>query len=76
VRIILETAVKADLNAVWRAWSNPEDIKQWRLVAMLPTGTNTGDFQPIRSCPCRAYTRHCNGAPEAGAPLNGSTFGV
>ncbi len=27
--ITVETIVKADLNAVWRAWSDPEDIKKW-----------------------------------------------
>ena len=29
MRITVETVVKADLNAVWRAWNNPEEIKQW-----------------------------------------------
>jgi uncharacterized protein YndB with AHSA1/START domain len=29
VKITVETAVKAPLNAVWAAWNNPEDIKQW-----------------------------------------------
>jgi uncharacterized protein YndB with AHSA1/START domain len=27
--ITIETVVKADLNTVWAAWNNPEDIKQW-----------------------------------------------
>lgn len=29
MKITVETAVKAPLNAVWAAWNNPEDIKQW-----------------------------------------------
>ena len=29
MKIIVETLVKADLNKVWRAWNNPEDIKRW-----------------------------------------------
>jgi len=29
VKITVETLVKADLNKVWDAWSNPDDIKQW-----------------------------------------------
>jgi uncharacterized protein YndB with AHSA1/START domain len=29
MKITIETVVKADLNTVWDAWSNPEDIKQW-----------------------------------------------
>jgi uncharacterized protein YndB with AHSA1/START domain len=29
MKITVESVVKADLNAVWRAWNNPEDIKQW-----------------------------------------------
>jgi uncharacterized protein YndB with AHSA1/START domain len=29
VKITVETAVKAPLNAVWAAWNNPEDIKKW-----------------------------------------------
>jgi uncharacterized protein YndB with AHSA1/START domain len=29
VKITVETLVKAGLNQVWDAWSNPEDIKQW-----------------------------------------------
>jgi uncharacterized protein YndB with AHSA1/START domain len=33
VRITVETVVKADLNAVWRAWNNPEDIKQWNAAS-------------------------------------------
>jgi uncharacterized protein YndB with AHSA1/START domain len=33
VRITVETVVKADLNSVWRAWNNPEDIKQWNAAS-------------------------------------------
>ena len=29
MKITVETVVKADLNSVWGAWNNPEDIKQW-----------------------------------------------
>ena len=29
MKITVETVVKAELNKVWDAWSNPEDIKQW-----------------------------------------------
>lgn len=29
MKISIETVVKAGLNEVWDAWSNPEDIKQW-----------------------------------------------
>lgn len=29
MKITVETAVKARLNAVWEAWNNPADIKQW-----------------------------------------------
>ncbi len=33
MKITVETVVKADLNAVWRAWNNPEDIKQWNAAS-------------------------------------------
>jgi uncharacterized protein YndB with AHSA1/START domain len=33
VRITVATVVKAELNAVWRAWNNPEDIKQWNAAS-------------------------------------------
>ncbi len=33
MKITIETLVKADLNAVWAAWSNPEDIKQWNAAS-------------------------------------------
>ncbi len=29
MKITVETAIKAKLNAVWDAWNNPADIKQW-----------------------------------------------
>jgi uncharacterized protein YndB with AHSA1/START domain len=33
VKITVETVVKADLSSVWRAWNNPEDIKQWNAAS-------------------------------------------
>lgn len=33
VKITVETVVKADSSAVWRAWNNPEDIKQWNAAS-------------------------------------------
>jgi len=33
VKITVETAVKADLNKVWGAWNNPEDIKRWNAAS-------------------------------------------
>jgi uncharacterized protein YndB with AHSA1/START domain len=33
VRITVETAVNADLNTVWAAWNNPEDIKRWNAAS-------------------------------------------
>jgi uncharacterized protein YndB with AHSA1/START domain len=33
VKITVETLVKADLNAVWRAWNDPEAIKQWNAAS-------------------------------------------
>lgn len=29
MKVTVETIVKADLNRVWDAYNNPEDIKQW-----------------------------------------------
>ena len=29
MKITVETLVEADLEVVWRAWNNPEDIQQW-----------------------------------------------
>ena len=33
MKITVETVVKADLNKVWGAWNNPEDIKQWNAAS-------------------------------------------
>jgi uncharacterized protein YndB with AHSA1/START domain len=33
MKITVETAVKADLNKVWGAWNNPEDIKRWNAAS-------------------------------------------
>jgi len=33
VEITVETVVKADLDTVWRAWNDPEDIKQWNAAS-------------------------------------------
>jgi len=33
MKITVETLVKAELNAVWAAWSNPEDIKRWNAAS-------------------------------------------
>jgi uncharacterized protein YndB with AHSA1/START domain len=33
MKITVETLVKADLNNVWRAWNNPEDIKRWNTAS-------------------------------------------
>jgi uncharacterized protein YndB with AHSA1/START domain len=33
VKITVETRVKAGLDAVWQAWNNPEDIKQWNAAS-------------------------------------------
>jgi uncharacterized protein YndB with AHSA1/START domain len=33
LKITIETLVKADLNTVWAAWSNPEDIKRWNAAS-------------------------------------------
>jgi uncharacterized protein YndB with AHSA1/START domain len=29
MKISIETTIKSDLDTVWLAWNNPEDIKQW-----------------------------------------------
>jgi uncharacterized protein YndB with AHSA1/START domain len=29
MKITVETVVKANINNVWEAWNNPEDIKRW-----------------------------------------------
>jgi uncharacterized protein YndB with AHSA1/START domain len=33
MNITIETLVKADLNTVWAAWNNPDDIKQWNAAS-------------------------------------------
>ena len=33
MKISIESRVKADLNTVWSAWNNPEDIKQWNTAS-------------------------------------------
>ena len=33
MKITVETLVKRDLNTVWSAWNNPEDIKQWNAAS-------------------------------------------
>ena len=49
-------------------------IREIRLSVVISvpkdlTGTPTGDFHPISSCPCRAYTGRCSGLRYA-SPLN------
>lgn len=29
MKITVETTINSDLNTVWEAWNNPEDIKKW-----------------------------------------------
>lgn len=33
MQITVETLVKADLDTVWAAWNDPEDIRQWNAAA-------------------------------------------
>ncbi len=33
MKITVRTTVKSDLNRVWNAWSNPEDIKRWNTAS-------------------------------------------
>lgn len=33
MKITVETVVKADLDPVWHAWNDPEDIKQWNAAS-------------------------------------------
>jgi uncharacterized protein YndB with AHSA1/START domain len=33
LKITIGTLVKADLNTVWGAWNDPEDIKQWNAAS-------------------------------------------
>lgn len=33
MKITVETLVRSDLDSVWNAWNNPEDIKQWNAAS-------------------------------------------
>jgi uncharacterized protein YndB with AHSA1/START domain len=33
LKITIETLVKAELNTIWDAWNDPEDIKQWNAAS-------------------------------------------
>jgi uncharacterized protein YndB with AHSA1/START domain len=33
MKITIETLVKSDIDTVWAAWNNPEDIKQWNAAS-------------------------------------------
>jgi uncharacterized protein YndB with AHSA1/START domain len=33
MKITIETLVNADLNAVWNAWNDPDDIKEWNAAS-------------------------------------------
>lgn len=33
MKITVETLVKAELNAVWAAWNDPQDIQQWNAAS-------------------------------------------
>jgi uncharacterized protein YndB with AHSA1/START domain len=33
MKISIETTIKSDLDTVWLAWNNPEDIKQWNAAS-------------------------------------------
>ena len=33
MKIIVETVVKSDIDSVWSAWNNPDDIKQWNAAS-------------------------------------------
>ena len=33
MNITIQSVVKADTNTVWRAWNDPEDIKQWNAAS-------------------------------------------
>jgi uncharacterized protein YndB with AHSA1/START domain len=33
VKITVETTVRAGLDAVWQAWNNPDDIRQWNAAS-------------------------------------------
>lgn len=33
MKISINTLVKSDIDAVWNAWNNPEDIKEWNAAS-------------------------------------------
>lgn len=33
MKITIETRIQADLDTLWRAWNNPDDIKQWNAAS-------------------------------------------
>jgi len=33
LKITIETVIKSDINSVWKAWNNPEDIMQWNAAS-------------------------------------------
>jgi uncharacterized protein YndB with AHSA1/START domain len=33
MKVSIETTIKSDLDTVWLAWNNPEDIKQWNAAS-------------------------------------------
>lgn len=33
MKIHIETVVRSDIDTVWSAWNNPEDIKQWNAAS-------------------------------------------
>jgi hypothetical protein len=33
VKITVETLIRANLDSVWDAWNNPDDIKQWNAAS-------------------------------------------
>src|ERR1700761_6403585 len=33
MKITVEAAVRAPIDAIWRAWTTPEDIKQWNAAS-------------------------------------------
>lgn len=46
MKISIETTIKSDLNTVWLAWNNPEDIKQWNAASDdWHTTTSTVDLR-------------------------------
>ena len=33
MKISIETTIKSDINTVWNAWNDPEDIKRWNAAS-------------------------------------------